>query len=73
MSAKKGLSEICMMLQQSKFLGRPRILNLEDLHYILKLVHHHPDCFLDRLFQVNDDSVPASSSWAYVHRRDVKR
>jgi len=60
MSAKKALGEICMMLQQSKFLGRPRILNLEDLHYILRFVHHHPDCLLDRLFQVTDDSVPAS-------------
>jgi len=43
------------MLQQNNFLGRLRILNLEDLHYVVKLVHHHPDCFLDRLFQVTDE------------------
>jgi hypothetical protein len=25
------------------FFGCPRILNLEDLHYLLELVHHRPD------------------------------
>ena len=34
---------------RSESFGRLRILNLEDLHYLLELVHHRPDYFLDEL------------------------
>ncbi|KAG2038615.1 hypothetical protein BDR03DRAFT_1043586, partial [Suillus americanus] len=34
---------------RSEYLGRPRTLNFEDLQYLLELVHHRPDWFLDEL------------------------
>ncbi|KAG0695733.1 hypothetical protein DFH29DRAFT_984880 [Suillus ampliporus] len=34
---------------RSAFTGRPRNLNLEDVQYLVELVHHHPDWFLDEL------------------------
>ncbi|KAG2029105.1 hypothetical protein BDR03DRAFT_1051553 [Suillus americanus] len=33
---------------RSQYTGRPHI-NLKDLHYLLELIHHHPDWFLDEL------------------------
>ncbi|KAG2742841.1 hypothetical protein P692DRAFT_20749421 [Suillus brevipes Sb2] len=34
---------------RSQYTGRPHIFNLEDLHYLLELINHCPDWFLDEL------------------------
>ncbi|KAJ8594983.1 hypothetical protein M405DRAFT_838132 [Rhizopogon salebrosus TDB-379] len=34
---------------RSEFTGRPRKLNLEDVQYLVELVRHRPDWFLDEL------------------------
>ncbi|KAG2041272.1 hypothetical protein BDR03DRAFT_856825 [Suillus americanus] len=34
---------------RSQYTGHPHIFNLKDLHYLLELIHHHPDWFLDEL------------------------
>ncbi|KAG1826619.1 hypothetical protein EV424DRAFT_1509510, partial [Suillus variegatus] len=34
---------------RSAFTGRPRKLNPEDVQYLVELVHHHPDWFLNEL------------------------
>ncbi|KAG0701025.1 hypothetical protein DFH29DRAFT_806824 [Suillus ampliporus] len=34
---------------RSAFTGCPRNLNLGDVQYLIELVHHHPDWFLDEL------------------------
>ena len=36
--------------------GRPRILHFEDLHYLLRLVRHQPDWFLDGVLDLLNDN-----------------
>jgi transposase len=37
---------------RSEFTGRPRKLNLEDVQYLVELVRHRPDWFLDELTEL---------------------
>lgn len=38
-----------MSSNQSEFTGHPRKLNLEDVQYLVELVHHRPDWFLNEI------------------------
>jgi len=57
---------------RSEFLGRPRTLNLEDLHYIPELVHHHPDWFLDEPTGLMESNRFISVHYTTIHRELVR-
>jgi transposase len=57
---------------RSEFLGRPHILNLEDLHYLLELVHHRPDYFLDKLTNLMESNCFISVHYTTIHRELVR-
>ncbi|OJA13303.1 hypothetical protein AZE42_12323, partial [Rhizopogon vesiculosus] len=50
----------------------PRILHFEDLHYLLHLVHHRPDWFLDEMLDVLDDNQLVAVHFSTIYRELVR-
>ncbi|KAF9058891.1 hypothetical protein BDP27DRAFT_1239843, partial [Rhodocollybia butyracea] len=48
--------------------GRPRTLNMNDIQYLLALVHHRPDYFLDELCDMMDNNRFISAHFTTIHR-----
>lgn len=53
---------------RSQYTGRPRIFNLEDLHYLLELINHHPDWFLDELTTLMRHNRYIAVHYSTIHR-----
>jgi len=53
---------------RSEYVGRPRSLNLEDLQYLLQLVEHRPDWFLDELTSLMQRNCFISTHYTTIHR-----
>jgi len=49
-------------------LGRPRILNHEDINYLLQLIHHQPNWFLDELQELMEHNRFISVHFSTIHR-----
>ncbi|KAJ4495578.1 hypothetical protein C8R41DRAFT_703613, partial [Lentinula lateritia] len=52
----------------SHLAGRPRKMNMDDVQYLLELVHHHPDWFLDELVDLMDNNRFISVYYTTIHR-----
>jgi transposase len=48
--------------------GRPRLLNFDDIHYILQLVRLRPDWFLDELLELMKSNRYISVHYITIHR-----
>ena len=48
--------------------GRPRILNFDDIHYVLQLVRLRPDWFLDELLELLKTNRFISIHYVTIHR-----
>lgn len=48
--------------------GRPRLLNFDDIHYILQLVRLRPDWFLDELLELLKTNRYISVHYVTIHR-----
>jgi transposase len=48
--------------------GRPRLLVFDDLQYLLRLVRHRPDWFLDELIDLLRENRFVSVHFATIHR-----
>ena len=48
--------------------GRPRILNFDDIHYVLQLVRLRPDWFLDELLELLKTNRFISIHYITIHR-----
>lgn len=48
--------------------GRPRLLNFDDIHYILQLVRLRPDWFLDELLDLLKTNCYISVHYVTIHR-----
>ncbi|KAH7921101.1 hypothetical protein BV22DRAFT_992269, partial [Leucogyrophana mollusca] len=57
---------------RSAFRGRPRKLNLEDLRYLVELIHHRPDWFLDELEALLSCNRFIAIHYTTVHRELVR-
>ncbi|KIJ12708.1 hypothetical protein PAXINDRAFT_53527, partial [Paxillus involutus ATCC 200175] len=53
---------------RGEFHGRPRTLNLNDLQYLIELVHHRPDWFLDELVGLMECNHFISVHYMTIHR-----
>lgn len=53
---------------RSQYTGRPRIFNLEDLHYLLELINHRPDWFLDELTTLMRHNCYIAVHYSTIHR-----
>ena len=53
---------------RSLSLGRPRILNHEDINYLLQLIHHRPNWFLDELQELMEHNRFVSVHFSTIHR-----
>ena len=47
--------------------GQPQILNFDDIHYVLQLVHLHPDWFLDELLDLLKTNHFISIHYITIH------
>ena len=47
--------------------GQPRILNFDDIHYVLQLVRLHPDWFLDKLLELLKTNRFISIHYVTIH------
>ena len=47
--------------------GHPRIFHFEDLHYLLHLVHHQPDWFLDEMLDLLNDNRLVAVHFSTIH------
>ncbi|OAX39031.1 hypothetical protein K503DRAFT_740181 [Rhizopogon vinicolor AM-OR11-026] len=52
--------------------SRPRILHFEDLHYLLRLVHHRPDWFFDEMLDLLDDNRLVAVHFSTIYRELVR-
>ncbi|KIK99789.1 hypothetical protein PAXRUDRAFT_117001, partial [Paxillus rubicundulus Ve08.2h10] len=52
---------------RGEFHGRPRTLNLNDLQYLIELVHHRPDWFLDELVGLMERNCFISVHYTTIH------
>ena len=57
---------------RSEYPGRPRTLNFEDLQYLLELVHHRPDWFLDELTALMKRNRFVAMHYTTIHRELVR-
>ncbi|KAG1794192.1 Homeodomain-like protein, partial [Suillus plorans] len=57
---------------RSEYLGRPRTLNFEDLQYLLELVYHRPDWFLDKLTALMKRNHFVAMHYTTIHRELVR-
>lgn len=57
---------------RSQYTGRPCIFNLEDLHYLLELINHCPDWFLDELTTLMRHNRYIAVHYSTIHR-ELKR
>ncbi|KAJ8583201.1 hypothetical protein M405DRAFT_702418, partial [Rhizopogon salebrosus TDB-379] len=48
--------------------GRPRILHCDDVSYLIRLVHHCPEWFLDELLRLLDTNRFISVHYTTIHR-----
>jgi transposase len=48
--------------------GRPRLLHFGDVNYLLRLVNHHPDWFLDELPDLLDNNRFISVHYTTIYR-----
>jgi transposase len=48
--------------------GRPRILDFDDIHYVLQLVRLRPDWFLDELLELLETNRFISTHYVTIHR-----
>jgi transposase len=48
--------------------GRPRILHCDDVSYLIRLVHHRPEWFLDELLRLLDTNRFISVHYTTIHR-----
>ncbi|KAG2353420.1 hypothetical protein BDR07DRAFT_1309480 [Suillus spraguei] len=48
--------------------GRPRTLNFDNVNYLLRLVKHHPDWFLDELPLLLSDNRFISVHYTTIYR-----
>lgn len=53
---------------RSEYIGHPCIFNLEDLQYLLELVQHCPDWFLDKLTRLMQQNCFISIHYTTIHR-----
>jgi len=52
--------------------GRPRIFHFEDLHYLLRLVHHRPDWFLDEMLDLLDDNRLVAVHFSTIYQNEMR-
>jgi len=50
------------------FHGRPRILNFDDVQYLIQLVHHQPSWFLDELLSLLQQNCFISVHYTTIHQ-----
>ncbi|KAG2128567.1 hypothetical protein DEU56DRAFT_872655 [Suillus clintonianus] len=48
--------------------GRPRALHFDDIHYLVRLINHHPDWFLDELLDLLDQNRFISVHYTTIYR-----
>lgn len=48
--------------------GRPRLLNFDDMNYLIRLVNHHPDWFLDELPDLLDNNRFIAVHYTTIYR-----
>lgn len=51
----------------SQYTGRPCVFNLQDLHYLLELIRHRPDWFLDELTTLMRHNRYISVHYSTIH------
>ncbi|KIM37116.1 hypothetical protein M413DRAFT_50580, partial [Hebeloma cylindrosporum] len=48
--------------------GRPRLLHFDDIQYLLRLIQHRPDWFLDELLELLRTNRFISAHYVTIHR-----
>lgn len=56
------------VVSHKKSLGRPRLLHVDDIQYLLRLVRHSPDWFLDELLRLLKTNRFISLHYTTIHR-----